>query len=76
MIFPYGLPDRERKKRKKICNYENCPYLCIVVWFKGSFTLLWLPFYKTKNRMFECFLSHTTIRTQGNIKHFCVVFPV
>ena len=48
MIFPYGSPDRERKKRKKICNYENCPYICIVVWVKGSFALLWLPFSKRK----------------------------
>ena len=32
MIFPYGLSDRgKEKKRKKICNYENCPYLCSVV---------------------------------------------
>ena len=48
MIFPYGLPDRRKKKRRKICNYENCPYICIVVWFEGSFTLLWLPFSKRK----------------------------
>ena len=38
----------ERKKMNKTCNYENCPYLCSVVWFKGSFTLLWLPFSKRK----------------------------
>ena len=32
MIFPCGLPDRGKKKNeKKICNYENCPYLCSVV---------------------------------------------
>ena len=49
MIFPCGLPDRGKKKNeKKICNYENCPYLCSVVWLEGSFTLLWLPFSKRK----------------------------
>ena len=48
MIFPYGLPDRGKEKTKKICNYENCPYLCSVGWFEGSFTLLWLPFSKRK----------------------------
>ena len=49
MISPYGLPDRGKKKNeKKICNYENCPYICSVVWVKGSFALLWLPFSKRK----------------------------
>ena len=50
----------------KICNYENCPYLCSVVWFEGSFTLLWLPFSKRK---IGCLNAPSTVQTHGNIKH-------
>ena len=59
-------PSEEEKKLNKICNYENCPYLCSVVWFKGSFTLLWLPFSKRK---IGCLNVPSTVQTQGNIKH-------
>ena len=62
MIFPCGLPDRGKKKRKKICNYENCPYLCSVVWFQGQFYIALAALFKTKNRMFECPLYHSSTR--------------
>ena len=47
-VFLTDCPIGKRKNEKKICDYENCPYLCSVVWLEGSFALLWLPFLKRK----------------------------
>ena len=70
------MPHRGKKKTKKNLQLRklSLSLQCCLAW--GQFCVALAALFKTKNRMFECFLSHTTIQTQGNIKHFCVVFPV
>ena len=54
MIFPYGLPDRGKEKNEKKFAITKIVRIFVVLFeMKGSFALLWLPFLKTKNRMFE-----------------------
>ena len=40
---------------------------CLV---EGQFYIALAALFKTKNRMFECSLSHSTVQTQGNINTF------
>ena len=75
MIFPCGLPDRGKKKNEKKFAITKIVLIFVVLFgFRAVLHCFGCPFL-TKNRMFECFLSHTTIQTQGNIKHFCVYSP-
>ena len=47
MIFPYGLPDRGKKKNEeKFAITKIVLIFAVLFWFEGSFTLLWLPFSK------------------------------
>ena len=49
MIFPYGLPDRGKKKNEKKFAITKIVRIFVVLFeMKGSFTLLWLPFLKRK----------------------------
>ena len=74
MIFPCGLPDRGKKKTKKNLQLRKLSVSLLCCLIQGQFCIALAALFKTKNRMFECL--HTTVQTQGNIKHFCVVFPV
>ena len=63
MIFPYGLPDRRKKKNEeKFAITKIVLIFGIVVWFKGSFTLLWLPFSKRKIGCLNDFSTHSSTR--------------
>lgn len=74
MIFPCGLPNRGKEKNeKKFAITKIVLIFALLFGFKGSFALLWLPFSKRK---IGCLNDPSTVQTQGNIKHFCVVFPV
>ena len=49
MIFPYGLPDREKEKNEeKFAITKNVLIFVVLFEMKGSFALLWLPFSKRK----------------------------
>ena len=49
MIFPYGLPDRGKKKNEKKFAITKIVRIFVVLFeMKGSFALLWLPFLKRK----------------------------
>ena len=54
MIFPYGLPDRGKKKMKKNLHLRKLSlslHCCLV---QGQFYIALAALFKTKNRMFEC----------------------
>ena len=73
MIFPCGLPDRGKKKTKKNLQLRKLSlslHCCLIL---GQFCIALAALFKTKNRMFECSLSRSTIQTQGNINTFVYI---
>ena len=63
MIFPCGLPNRGKKKNEKKFAITKIVRIFVVLFgFKGSFTLLWLPFLKRKIGCLNDPLYHSSTR--------------
>ena len=63
MIFPCGLPDSGNKKNEKKFVITKIVLIFVVLFgFKGSFTLLWLPFSKRKIGCLNATHHHSNTR--------------